>query len=108
LILAAAATADADGADDLTVAPQGDAASEDHDPPMIGVLDSVELPARLAVLGELGGRNVECARRERLVDGDVDAASTELRTDFTLCAVETAPGMKCCPLQEHLSLLRCG
>ena len=37
LILAAAAAADADGADDLPVAPQGDAASEDHDPPMIGV-----------------------------------------------------------------------
>src|SRR5262245_8258427 len=33
--------------------------------------------------------------------------STGLRTDFTLCAAETAPGMKCCPLQEHLSLLRC-
>jgi hypothetical protein len=61
LILAAAAAADADGADDLPVAPQGDAASEDHDPSMIGVLDSVELLARLAVLGELRGRNVECA-----------------------------------------------
>jgi hypothetical protein len=34
----------------LSVAPQGDAASEDHDPPLIGALDSVELLARLTVL----------------------------------------------------------
>jgi hypothetical protein len=31
-----------------------DLAGEDHDPPMIGILDSIELLAWLAVLTELG------------------------------------------------------
>src|SRR6201996_2550135 len=58
LILFPTTAADTDGADDRSIAPQRDAACEDHDPPVIGVLNSIELLARLAVLRELGRRNI--------------------------------------------------
>src|ERR1700730_6313809 len=74
LILTAAAAADPDRADDHPVAPQRNAACEDHDPYMIGVLDSVELLAWLAVLREGGSRDAECARGIWLIEVDVDAA----------------------------------
>jgi hypothetical protein len=41
-----------------------DAAGEDHDPPMIGILDSVQLLVWLAGLRELRSRDVECSRGE--------------------------------------------
>jgi hypothetical protein len=74
VVLTATAAADPDGADDRSVTPQRNTASEDHDSPVVGYMDPKELLARLAVFGELRRRNVECARRKRLVDGDVDTA----------------------------------
>src|ERR1700737_4885098 len=68
-----------------------DDAGEDHDPPMIGVLDSVQLLVWLAGLRELRSRDVECSRGEWLIDGDIDAAYP--------CAVhpDTAPHPDCRP-----------
>jgi hypothetical protein len=66
--------ADPDGADDLTVAAHRNAAGEDHDAPVVGSMDPVELLVRLGVLGQVLGGKVESACGEGLVNGDVDAA----------------------------------
>src|SRR6202030_3086283 len=74
LVLLAAAAADADGADDLAVHLERDAAREDHHPVVVRYVDAEELVARLAVAAKLKRRDIEGLRREGLVDGDVDAA----------------------------------
>jgi hypothetical protein len=53
VVLTATAAADPDGADDRSVTPQRNTASEDHDSPVVGYMDPKELLARLAVFGEL-------------------------------------------------------
>src|SRR3954447_6939846 len=73
-VLLAVAAADAHRADDLAVALERDAAGEDHDTAPVGLLDAVELATGLRIGTELGRRQVERPRRERLVDRDVDAA----------------------------------
>jgi hypothetical protein len=72
--LIATAAADTDGADDRSIPLQGDPTGEDHDAPVVRCVDAKELLARLAVFGELRGFDIEGARRERLVDRDIDAA----------------------------------
>lgn len=74
LILLAATPAHSYRPDDQAVAAQRDAASEDHDPAMVRVLDAVELLAGLSIFGQVLGSDVEGARRKGLVDRDVDAA----------------------------------
>src|SRR6185436_18415231 len=73
-VLVAVAAADADRADDLAVALERDAAGEDDHPSLVGLLDAVELASGLGLLGEVRRRQIERARRVRLVDRDVDAA----------------------------------
>jgi hypothetical protein len=67
IIVSAAAAAHSNRADDRSVAPQRDAASEDHHTPVVGNMNSKKLLARLAVCGELGGRDIECARGNALL-----------------------------------------
>ena len=74
VVLFAAAAGDADGADDLVAAFEGDASGEDHDAAVVGDVDAVEVSAGLGELGEGLGVDVEGAGGEGLVDGDVDAA----------------------------------
>jgi hypothetical protein len=74
LVLIAAAPADTNGADDQSVTPQRDATGEDHHAPAVRCVDAKELLARLTIFGELRSLDIEGARRERLVDRDIDAA----------------------------------
>ena len=53
-VLLLVAAADADRTDDLAVALERDAAREDHDLALVGLLDAVERAARLGIGSELG------------------------------------------------------
>src|SRR4051812_33145954 len=74
LILLAHSAADADATDYFSSALQRNSSGEDHDATVVRYMDAEELAARLAQLCQILRRNVECARGERLIDGDVDAA----------------------------------
>jgi len=63
-----------DGANDRSVARQGDATCDDHHASVVRCVDAKELLARLSIIAELRGFCIERARRERLVDRDIDAA----------------------------------
>src|SRR3954452_14229297 len=58
-VLIGVATADADRADELAVALERDAASEDHHATLVGLLDAVERASGLGIGSELGRRQVE-------------------------------------------------
>src|SRR5450755_5152495 len=72
LVLLTAAAADTDGARDLAVHPDRDAACEDHHPAVVRCVDAEELVAGLAVAAKLQRRDIEGSLGEGLVDGDVD------------------------------------
>jgi hypothetical protein len=74
LVLGPGPATDPDGADDHAVAGHRDAAGEDHDAPVVGGVDAVELLGGLRVFREVLGGQVEGPGGESLVDGDVDAA----------------------------------
>jgi hypothetical protein len=81
LILFTHTAADADRTDDLVAAFERDTACEDHDPPVIGSVNTEKLITRLAILGQVLCGDIECAGRPRLVEGNVDTADP--------CAVHT-------------------
>src|ERR1700688_2754813 len=74
VILLAGAAANSHRADNLPISFQRDAASEDHDAAMIGNVNSEELAARLRMLRQVPGRDIEGAGGKRLIDRYVDAA----------------------------------
>src|SRR4030081_1951149 len=74
VILFAGSSADADGADDFAVLLQGDASGEDHDLAVVGGVDAEELVARLRVIAEVFGGDVEGAGGPGFFDGDIDGA----------------------------------
>src|SRR5260370_27365930 len=74
LILLAAAPADANGARDLSVHLDRDAACEDHHSAVVRYVNAEELVARLPIAAKLQRRGIEGLRGEGFVDGDVDAA----------------------------------
>ena len=74
MILFSSAAADPNRPDDLTIPIKRDAASKGHDPTTVRYLDAEELVARLTVLSQLRGRDVERSRGPRLVVCDLDAA----------------------------------
>jgi hypothetical protein len=80
LILSAASAAHSDCADDRPFAAQRDATGEDHNPSMIGIMDAIELLAGLGVFREIGGRDIERARRKGLVDRDLPIQASSMRT----------------------------
>src|ERR1700722_3797573 len=63
LILLAAAAADANGAHDLAVHFDRDAAREDHHPGVVRYVDAEELVSRLAVAAKLQRRDIKGLRR---------------------------------------------
>src|SRR5690606_30175974 len=73
LVLLAGTATHADGADHPAVLLERDSARKDHDPAVIRPVDPVELRTRLALRGQLLRRDIECPRRERLVDRNIDA-----------------------------------
>src|SRR5689334_17326405 len=89
LILLAHSAADADATDHFSSALQGNSSGEDHDATVVRYMDAEELPARLAQLCQILRCNIECARGERLIYGDVDAA--EPRVLHTNEGFEVAP-----------------
>jgi len=74
VVLGAGAAADSNGADDFAVLLQGDASGEDHDLAVVGGVDAEELVARLRVIAEVFGGDVEGAGGPGFFDGDVDGA----------------------------------
>src|ERR1700730_11176037 len=74
LVLLAAAAADANGARNLAVHLDRDAAREDHHPAVVRCVDAEELVARLAVAAKLQRRDIEVLRSEGFVNGYADAA----------------------------------
>jgi hypothetical protein len=74
LVLISIAAADPDCAGDCSTTPQWNAAREDHHAPVVRCVDPKELPAGLTIFGELRGFYIEGARRERLVDRNIEAA----------------------------------
>src|SRR5690606_3097419 len=74
VVLRAGAAADADRPDGPAVAGQRDPPGEDHHLALVGGVDPVEVLARLRVLAQLLGGDVERARGPGLVDRDVDRA----------------------------------
>src|SRR5450755_4432869 len=74
MVLIARAAADADGADDLSIAFQWNATCEDHDSAIIGGVNAEELSAGLRMYSEVFGRDVEGARRVGLLLRNIDAA----------------------------------
>jgi hypothetical protein len=74
VILDSGAATDANGADDFAFLFEGNASGEDHYFAVIGCVDAEELIARLGVLGEILGGNVEGAGGPGFLLGDVDGA----------------------------------
>src|ERR1700759_3725443 len=68
------AGADADGADNLAVELQGNAAGEDHDLADIGNVNSVELATGLRIRSQFFGCAIEGSGCVSLVQGDVHRA----------------------------------
>src|SRR5579862_8782952 len=75
MILGSQAPAYADGAHNLSVALEWNAAGEDHDPAVVGNVYAEELIAALRIFGQSLGFDVKGAGRERFIHGDVDASN---------------------------------
>jgi hypothetical protein len=67
VILLSGTAAHAHAAHHFSAAFQRNAAGEHHDAPVVGYMDSKELPARLRMLREILRRNIEGTSREGLV-----------------------------------------
>jgi hypothetical protein len=74
VILLTGSATDADCTYDLAVHPDGYAPRKDHDATVIRYMNAEELAARLRMLCEVLGCNIECTRRERFIDRDIDAS----------------------------------
>src|SRR6202790_5047659 len=74
VILFSGTAAHSHGAYHFSAARQRNAAGEHHHAPMIGHMDSEELPTRLRMLREILRRNIEGTGSVGLVNRDVDAA----------------------------------
>jgi hypothetical protein len=74
LILLSRSAAYTDRANDFSAALQGNATGKDHDSTVIRDMNAEKLPARLRMLGEIFGRNIEGAGGKCFIDRDVDAA----------------------------------
>src|ERR1700738_883095 len=61
VVMCSGGAADSDGADDFAVILPGDAAGEDHNLAVVGGVDAEELVARLRVVAEVLGGDVEGA-----------------------------------------------
>ena len=75
MVLLARATADADCPHYFSVFFERYSPGKDHDPSMIRSMNTEELPPRLGVVSEIFGRDIEGARRARLVLADPDQRS---------------------------------